>query len=179
MNTKLIASIAVALTLTGCVTQPKAPQNYSDYKAMTDRVYVNKTPEQVFKATETLMRLADKDTNDLTFTYDDNEIKVQRFYTIYFVIGFENGKYNFTVRTTPQGNDTRTTLSVDRFIGAFLNADKNVVTTPAYYQLFYSRLDYLLGVSKEWITCDQAKTRFGEAPRGLCFMSDDLTPVRQ
>lgn len=76
-----------------------------------------------------------------------------------------------TPRTTTEGSDTATMLF------NLMPVTASMTTRPAIYQLFFARLDYLLGKRTAWVTCKQAEDLFIDgflAP--FCRVANDHTP---
>ena len=53
----------------------------------------------------------------------------------------------------------------------------NMTTSPAIYQLFFARLDNLLGKNPNWITCKEANKLFTDGNLDpFCTVANDRTP---
>lgn len=180
MKTKLITAIALTLSLTGCATTVQQPASLTEYKAMSERVY-QRTPEEVMNAAEKVIRLADSDANDVKVIYADDSIQIERKYNAYFVIGstFATYTYKFTTTKVPEGTKVNLAIEADVASGMIPIGNKTAFTTPSLYDLYFSRMDYLLGLSNEWVDCKSAEAKFPNTGSfsGLCTMAEDNKPT--
>ena len=85
----------------------------------------------------------------------------------------------WTLKTYPKGDGTKAMLGFIWMAGTYPSGTKDEGT----YELFWARLDYLLGLSKDWITCDEyydlvEKNKIGKVGMGLCWgkLIDDNSP---
>lgn len=186
------------IILSGCVAAPYQPKTLEEWQSVTTRTYVM-TEKDILAASEKIVRLADTDEKDVDIVYTNNELYVTRKFFVYFVIGAHFGQYTFHIKT----NKTEDGIETSLFIA---NSSTGVTPNPVYtpgagagigggntstggvpwqypglYDLFYARLDYLLGASKQWITCDEAKEVYkGRGPiEGLCAVAEDVHPTAQ
>jgi hypothetical protein len=160
--------IGVSLFLAGCVSMPPQPtrEQWLDLKT---RTYPGVTQAQVFAAAERLFTLADG--SDFSFVYaptGDQLTAVRRWMLVGIIPVW--GRDTWTVTATPQDGRVLATVEALRNEGE---------TTPQVYRLFWARMDYLLGRSKTWITCDKAWEGKGNreyaALQMLCeFVADDV-----
>jgi hypothetical protein len=169
MKRKLLAvSVIIAASLlTGCVT-PHPQMTRAEYLKTTNRIYPGKTPEQVFTAAEELFRLSDG--NDFQIQYTDDTLSTQRRWSRYLVFTAIFGMDYWTVRAIPVDGGTKVTINEGTAANALVplataGGDISVTSIPgnatpsvgtALYDVFWERLDYLLGVKQHWLTCDEA-----------------------
>ena len=157
--------------------------------------------EEALAAAARLLKLADP--GEVQFQHFDSGFRVYRRWSIYMVLAASFGTDIWDVRTAPteEGTGTRLTVYLSRTSSAVTGApmttaagDTSVtaITTPgtggvpvnstAIYDLFWGRMDYLLGRRAEWMTCEEAKVRMKEGITygpldALCSITtDDLTP---
>ncbi|WP_146218714.1 hypothetical protein [Halomonas sp. LBP4] len=162
----------------------------------TQRSYEGVTEREFYQAAERLFTLSDGD--DTTFAYPgEHSMVAQRNWMIYLVLSFTQGTHTWQIATEPTDTGLDATVyasiqsgAVHGMIGGRGGAStstiptmQNIVNTPAVYELFWSRMDYLLGKSESWPTCDdwKAKLRQGETygliePLCLAANTDDLLP---
>ena len=95
MRTMSAAIVCVAL-LSACAAPPQLTRE--EYFAATTRVYEGVTPEEVFKAAERLMRLADGD--DFLITHYREGMRAARPRSAFLVIAAANGVDHGDVRAT-------------------------------------------------------------------------------
>ena len=164
-----LIAVGLLVALAGCATQPKMTRD--EYLKTTQREYVNKTPDDVFKAAEKLFTLADGD--DFTFHYTDDSMSASRPWVVYLVFAASMGTDNWLIRTKEEGNKTKVSALVSTAMGSVapmattggdwtatgLPGGGNIVAGTAIYDVFWARMDYLLGKSDKWMSCEQADDR--------------------
>lgn len=190
----IVVLAMVAAMLAGCASQPQMTRQ--EYLNMVQRTYPGKTSDQVFDAAERLFRLADG--NDFSFSYGESTMVAQRNWSFYLVFAAGFGVDTWTIATTPVPGGTKVTASVSTQTGNIMPAptaggDVSVGGTPALvgnvrgtaiYDVFWARMDYLLGASKNWMTCAEADHRVftkvtwgvNEALCNSLNVKDDLPP---
>lgn len=143
--------------IAGCAS--KKQMTRAEYMAATQRTY-SQTPEQIFTATEKLFRLNDGD--DYTITHKKDEMTAIRNWETFYVFAAAAGSDTWTVKTEPaESGKVRVTADANTVGGANSGGMKTLPPTgPAVYELFFRRLDYLLGLRKDWTTCDQIKAEY-------------------
>lgn len=188
-----------ALVAAGCGAPPPV-WDRATTERYTVRTFDGVTKAQAMDAAERVMRLADPD--DVTVSYQDDAIVMDRAFEIFAVISAANGKYRFQLATTQENEsapvrarvaiymDMTTTIPV---AGATLGGGIAVApmsstamsgefmpTGPAY-DLFWNRVAYMLGQSDVWESCDAyaARNRLS-GPRDnlqpMCLYADDNPP---
>jgi hypothetical protein len=168
---KSVALLTLLLSLlTGCMPQ-RPRMTRAEYLATTTRVYENVDKEAVFSAIEKLFILADGD--DFTFTYSENGMQAIRNWSFYLVIaaGFGTDYWNITIRDVEGGVKVSTCASTQSqgvapaptTGGNFSAGTTPLMGSPiqgtSIYDLFYARLDYLLGLRGDWMSCDESNQR--------------------
>lgn len=192
---RTIFVVIVVACLAGCAT-PQRPASMEEWQRTTVRTYESVSIEDVLESATKLVKLADTGKRDVHVVYGIDEVMISRKFSFYFVIGFVFATYDFHVRAVPQPNGSvKTSLMISMrstsgtptpvFVpNAGMGAGVGTTTmgnqwqAVGLYELFYSRLDYLLGTSSTWLTCDEAKDllRGKGSLEGLCFFAEDLTP---
>lgn len=196
---KLILCGAVAAMLAGCVT-PHPPMSREEYIATTTRVYPDKTKEDVFKAAEKLFRLSDG--NDYTFTHSEESMDATRKWSFYVVLaaGFGQDHWRVTAKDTDNGVKatvqaaTQSQAVQPMMVADGTNQNAYATTGPmqgspiqgnALYNLFWKRMDYLLGKRPDWATCEESDKNIKEGKEWgfndpLCnsFNVDDVDPTK-
>lgn len=167
---RIAIGVLLSCALAGCATQ-QPPMTRDDYLKATQRVYADKTPEEVFAAAEKLFRLADGD--DFTLTWSDDSLFASRRWSIYLVLAATFGTDSWIVKATPQPAGTRVNVAVSstaapvtpipttggNMTAGTLPAMSNSIASTAIYDVFWARMDYLLGKRPDWMTCEQANKR--------------------
>lgn len=171
---KIIMVVLFASLLGGCAVQHQ-PQTREEWLNTTTRSYGGLTKDQVLSATEKLFRLADG--NDFIIVHTEEGIQATRPWTVYLVLAAAMGTDYWTVRASQSGDVVKisaqvntqaqavtpmpTTNSGTWTAGTMPMAGSPVVGT-AIYDVFWARLDYLLGKTDEWMTCDKANKRVSD-----------------
>ncbi|MGY6273487.1 hypothetical protein ACXIUT_27785 [Achromobacter denitrificans] len=170
MKPLLVAVLSATALLAGCAT--KQPQMSRDeYLKTTQRTYEGKSADDVLNAAEKLFRLADGD--DFTFFHDDNSMGATRRWSVYLVLAATMGTDTWTVRVKDLPGAIRVSAALNTSAGSILpmpttGGDMSAGTTPgmggnvpgtAIYDVFWARMDYLLGKSDQWMTCEESNRR--------------------
>lgn len=144
---KLILIIAV-MVMAGCVSRPLKVSQV-EYDAMTKRTYNGVTKKQAFQAAENFFILLDG--NDFDITYPRGLMVAVRPW----LLGFSSGLSEWTIDANEVGTSTDVAVSVRTTFNT-VPLKKNKVT----YDVFWARMDYLLGKKKDWLTCDDVSNMF-------------------
>ncbi|XUH15167.1 hypothetical protein FC419_18135 [Bordetella pertussis] len=170
MKPLLVAALSATALLVGCAA--KQPQlTRSEYLKVTQRTYEGKSAEEVLNAAEKLFRLADGD--DFKFFHDDDSMSASRSWIVYVVLAAAMGTDTWTVRTKEIPGGVRVSAALNTSAGSVLpmpttGGDMSAGTTPgmggnvpgtAIYDVFWARMDYLLGLSDQWMTCEESNRR--------------------
>lgn len=192
---RVAISVALAALLAGCVSAPKGPATRAEWEAIHQREFAGKSARDVQDAAEKVLALAD---HDFTFEYPEGQLIGRRPWMIYLAIAIGSGTDYWTISTHETDAGTRATVQTTRdstaiapspVVGgsgaAVMSAStpgQPVVTREAY-DLFWSRVEYMLGLREDWIDCDAARAMV--SARGgkkgyldtLCaFNTDDKRP---
>lgn len=165
-----IAIFVLSSILAGCAAQ-RPQMTRDEYLQMTQRTYEGKTPDDVFRAAERLFRLADGD--DFQFFHDANSITASRPWLVYIVLAATTGSDTWRVTAVPTEAGVKVAASLNTTMGSILpvpttGGDMSVSGMPAgggnvagtaIYDVFWARMDYLLGASAAWMTCEEADNR--------------------
>ena len=168
-----IVVVLCSLLFASCVTQPVLSRE--EWLSMTNRTYEGVTKEQAISAAERLLRLADG--NDFMIAHHDDGFSATRNWTVYLVLSGAAGTDSWSIRAVENGNaETRISVNVSTQVagmGAVATGPNSVapVTSPAMvgavngtaiYDVFWARMDYLLGRRKIWMTCTVANQRVSD-----------------
>lgn len=184
---KVLAVLSLAL-LTGCATHKELTRE--EFIATTTRQYDGVTVEQVAKAAEKVFRLADG--NDFQIQHTEDGLTASRRWLVYLLISATAGVDYWTVTAKPSGDGVLAKVSAATQYGNMVPLGQGVTTMPGHsagvrgtslYDTFWRRMDYVLGKSDKWSTCDDAakKRSTGETwglDEALCnsFNMKDLLP---
>lgn len=176
--------ILAALACAGCASEP--PMSRDEYLSRTNRSYVVDR-EQLIRAARKVLELADP--SDTVFIDSNEGFDAHRSWSAYFVIGAERGIHHWAIRTRQDGDKAAITVQVTEEVNAMTAApimggqaaipmQSNLPGRPlrgmSIYDLYFARLEYLLGQSKEWPDCEDWKGR--RSLGGGRSQEDDVSP---
>jgi hypothetical protein len=176
MRGVLIAG-AMALVLAACGAAPPQIMDRQDYLAEATRIYQHESKERVLEAAEAIIRTSDPQNVDMRYT-DDGFTAIRRYF-IYAVIAAARGQEKWELHTEERPNAVEASLSIsDEGTSASgysaEHYDMSMNSIPLY-RLFWKRMDYMLGRTADWPSCDEEKklleaqgTNAVSALGGLC-----------
>lgn len=159
--------LVLVMGLLGCAAS-HPPLSRAEWVTLTTRHYDGVSVDQALNAAEKLFRLADGD--DFQISYDDDSLYAYRKWSVYLVLAATMGTDSWLVRARPDGDGVIVTIHVSSQSGSILpvptaQGDTAVTSTPtmagppiegtALYNLFWARLDYLLGKANRWTDCSE------------------------
>lgn len=155
-----IIMIISVLVLSGCASQ-RPDISQEEWKL---REFKGQSKEQVIAAAREVIRLSDP--SDVKFENTIDGFNATRISIGYYVIKTDLDAYAFNFVAQEKDGVTRSRLEIEETeLGqSLLTLGLPVGTTgkPNYsyiYDLFYSRVDYLLDIKQEWHKCDVAVSR--------------------
>lgn len=203
---KLGMLVAVTFLLSSCASDP-APQSREEWRNLHTTFYPGVSPDQALAAAEKVLRLAD---HDFKFDYPDGQLQGVRGWHVYKFLGNSVGTDWWRVAAVAKDGGSEVQVQISRYSGLQIGmygiaeppissasnkkADPNDAQVggagmPAGsvrgafpYELFRTRMMYMLGMSQTWQTCREAqaeKTYAQLQDSGiLCNMSanDDKPP---
>lgn len=170
MLRKLIVLLLLAM-MTGCSATPHKQLSREEWLDVYSQDYAGVTKEQVINAAENLFRLADG--NDFSIIHTEDGVYATRNWLVYMVLAAASGTDYWKLTVAPTDNGVRATVRVNTQSQSIVpmptTSDAMTAgTTPmsgrpvegtAVYDLFWNRMDYLLGKSPTWMTCKMAKEK--------------------
>ena len=190
---KLLTILAASVMCTACAI-PVKEQTIEGIKEATKanieastRTY-NKTPTEIQEASVKVFQLVDKP--DFKFDIQGNDLLATRFSTFYAVFSFGFGRdwYSVNIMSDKSKSVVRY-ASYGEMLGGFPSPIPESFRTsipigsqanPADAELFHDRLSYMLGIKKDWVTCDQARARQKDSNRKIDLCDnlgiEDLSP---
>lgn len=166
---RILIVVLSLVVMAGCVTRPQ--MNREEWLATTSRTYQGVTKDQVLIAGEKLFRLADGD--DFLIVHTDDGLYATRIWSVYLVLAAAMGTDYWTIKTAHVDGGIRASVQVNSQSQAITpmpttGQDWTAGTTPmagspvmgtAIYDVFWARMDYLLGKSQEWMPCSVSNAR--------------------
>ncbi|MEC9292100.1 MAG: hypothetical protein VX730_06850 [Pseudomonadota bacterium] len=138
------------------------------------RVYNGKNKREIIDAAEKVLKLSDP--KDFGFSHHDNGFKARRDWDYYAVFTNERGTDNWTVNVKElSGGRVEATVeertdrasSQPNYIyvhgvgtmstGTTVRKTELISESSALYDLFWKRMDYILGQRSDWTTCESHK----------------------
>ena len=167
-------SLLGASFLVACGT-PLPEMSRDEMLAKTVRVYEGKTKYEVRDAAESVLRLALGEEGNVTVRED--EVTALHSYVVFILINAIDTRWYWQVRVQddPRGGKAIVRLTSGGELAIGGGGGQADFTYPEPYDLFWARMDYLLGVSRHWPTCVEQKTTIG----ALCFFAPDRLPSTQ
>lgn len=182
MNPKSWIWVVATCFLVACAHKPQLTLEQLDAqiaqnKKSAIRLYKGKTIDQVRSASRNVLYLLDPP--DMQFDVPDNELLATRFSTFYavFSVGYGRDWYSVTMKKTPDGVESKFGLADQMNVGPFpsfiqpsfrSNIPVSAHDNPADFKLFHDRVEYVLGISSAWPTCEQAKKESPDKDIRLC-----------
>lgn len=153
---KIILYLFVLITLCGCAAQ-RTQMTRAEYLQATQRAYKNISADKVLDAAKELFDLADGD--DFKYQYTNVSLTAKRSWLVYLVLGASSGVDVWNVNVQEQGPNSVVSVSATTMIGGLAGFTEVISNGTALYDLFWTRLEYLLGLRKEWMTCEMSSKR--------------------
>ena len=157
--------------LSGCATSKHQELTREEWLATTTRTYEGIDREKIIKAAERLFRLADGD--DFRIAHYEEGLYATRNWSVYVVLAATFGTDYWKLSVTPDKKNVRASIQINTQSqavspmmvsnGAWAATSMPMSGSPvmgtAIYDVFWSRMDYLLGFRQDWMTCQIANQR--------------------
>lgn len=165
-----IVSLCAICFAAGCATKHPT-MTREEWLNTTTRHYENKTKEDVFAAAEKLFTLSDGD--DYTFQHTDDALFATRQWSMYMIIAAASGTDHWVLTAKETDKGVKATVRASTNSSSIIpmgttGGDYSAATTPmagtpitgnSLYELFWARMDYLLGLRTDWMTCEESDAR--------------------
>ena len=156
-------ALLIAALLAGCATE-RPPMSEADWNRMVSRDYPGKSAKQVLDAAEQLWRLSGG--KRFTIEHGDSGLTATRHWQNYEPMVLITGVDDWTLDVTEAGGATHAKVSIRtsqrHTTASLLGMTPATHTGPrvggevqgtSIYDLFWARMDYLLGVRSDWMSC--------------------------
>lgn len=170
MRTISLSFAISSLLLSACASRPEIPRE--EFVKRTQRSYHGISQERIITAARQVLQLADGD--DVKFTDLQDGFNADRSWFVFYGLGVSAGNEHWYVRLAQDGGaTTMTTLVTQEQRGAVFipiavapgitqvvpSGSSGPSGVPIdgleLYDIFYGRLDYLLGLAATWPDCKQ------------------------
>lgn len=184
--------VLACLLLAACQSTP--PLDRDKYLSMATRTYHDRSAEQVIRAAEQVIRATNS--AQLKIADSPDGFTAVRHYMIYAVLAAEIGDDTWQFKAIPAADGAVVaqvylarasssssatfvpTIGGDMAIGATMvpGGSGTPVSSPALYDLFWGRVDYLLGLKADWPSCADARAKTTQTPSmyGLCHLNGEI-----
>lgn len=165
--------------LAGCVEEAP-PWTRERQQAVTTRSYQGMDDARVRSAMQEVLLLADG--GGVHFEHFQHGFRGTRRASVFMLIAAFNGTYDFDAAVTNGVAELRIYASTTGVSAAgYMASGPGLNQAPRLYDLYFARLNYLLGLSDEWITCADAPKKFGGTSgfyEPLCLGAVDEVPKK-
>lgn len=167
MKASGLAAAVCAAIFAGSCAQIETLDTREQWLSETSRTYQDRSVEQVIAASEAVIRSINP--KAVQVSHNPYGFQARRTWSVFMFITAMFGTDVYSVKVSKAGTATRIDLYVttgeqDTYTKM---AGGRAISAPATYRLFFSWLDYTLGKSQEWLTCDKATEVF--PPSGEMF----------
>lgn len=167
---KMLTVLMLLVISAGCAIK-RPPMSREEWLAVSSRHYEGATKEQVISAAEKILRLADGD--DFKIVHTEEGIYASRNWSVYLILAATMGTDYWKFKVVQEDNTVMAVVQINRqqqavtpmatSSGAWTATTMPMAGIPvdgtAIYDVFWSRMDYLLGVRSEWMSCKVADER--------------------
>lgn len=166
---KTVSITLFIAVMTGCAT-PRAPLSAAELERLITREYPGKTAQQVLDAAVRLWRLSDGD--DYRITTTAAGLTAERSWTTHSQMIRFAGTDTWTFDATESSGTTTARMTITSFkrgtTVTMLGSTPSIQTGPlvggtvkgtALHDIFWARMDFLLGTRPDWMTCAEADAR--------------------
>ena len=181
---RIILSLVLMLVLAGCAV-PVKQLTKEEFSNLTTKYYENVSVE---KALNSATRIASNLSPNTKVSYEDEKQIVTRTFALNVLLASVSGNYYYDIQVEEVSNETvKVTVQMYRQLRArgwsptsVLDIPRDQIHDPSDYNLFWKRLDYYLGKTADWITCEGYKSLSKEAlvPRGNLLAMCDMANVQ-
>ena len=159
----IVAFFAVTI-FCGCASNARV-MSQSELKTTAARTIPGVTKKQVIAATHELWRLADG--SDFTIADTEYGVGARRFWQVYVVLATWAGVDFWRVKATEDNGATTVSMEISTKAAPMIFSLGEPGQTElgdqyggnAIYNLYFSRLEFLLGKRETWTDCTQAKAK--------------------
>lgn len=162
--------LVTVVLLTACAAPPKQSvedltARFKENQQAATRLYPAKSPEQVTEAIQQVLLLLDP--QDMKISITEKGVLANRFSTFYavFAVGFGMDYYSILLEQVPEGTTAK--LSYEGVMNsgmittpppAIFKQDIPISSDqdPSDFKIFHDRVEYVLGLREQWVTCDAA-----------------------
>ncbi len=158
---KSLLAVAAALTLAGCVAEEPWTRERQE-RVTTATLPVG--PDAALRAAERAVR--ELDPRSTKFDFSPSGFKATRQFSAYMVIAAMQGTYLYDVQVRPATEGSVINVKIYAYSTAITAAgvspaSGNMWQVDDAYQLLLDRTRYHAGVLNDWVSCEEARARYG------------------
>jgi len=143
----IILSLVSVFFIIGCASK-------SEYTSTTKSFDKNITKDQLLHAVKRVFTITDKDAFIIdSYRNDLNVTKPKAVHKLY-TMDIQNDNFNFKVDDNQSEPTIKGTISISRTYGIEEENRYYIDENSFTYQLFWDRVEYILGLKKEWKMCN-------------------------
>lgn len=182
---KILLPLIVSAIIAGCATKveptyQQMSKSLDENKAVATRFYAGKSKKEVLQASHKALYMLDPG-YDISFDVSGNGVYAKRMWVVYLVVWSVIGidQYNATAEDSAGGVKLTFAFSSDSLplVGPANSFKKNLEVghyeNAADFKLFHDRVEYFLGLRKDWVTCEVAKRSQKDLSRDM-FLCDSV-----
>ncbi|MDR0666311.1 MAG: hypothetical protein LBF71_02755 [Campylobacteraceae bacterium] len=157
---KVLLMVGLSFLMNGCaLIKLPAVQLPDEDKPATVRIYENIPKDEILKAGEKVLTLA---YDGFKFEYANNTLLAARDWISFGFLSAAAGTDYWEVAVNDNDSTVSISLKREASPGLLIGSGKDDVLGKYIYELFFERLDYLLGKTDKWTTCKEAKVKMKE-----------------
>lgn len=163
--------ILISLSLVSCASHRTLTRE--EWLQVGKKEFTNIKKEDLIKNAEKLLTLMDG--RDVKFSYTQNGFVASRNWLIYVVVAAAVGTDYWTFDVQEKDNKLIASIQPSTMAGTVsgyaVGGQVSTITTPtigtpiqgtAIYNMFWNRLDYLLGKTDQWMDCKQGLSKINK-----------------
>lgn len=175
-NVFLLVQVVLLLNITSC-THKKLSRD--EWQKVGQKEYTGVSKEELITAAQKVLVLADG--NDISFASTKDGFVASRNWQIYAALAANMGTDYWTFEAKEEKGKLIATIQPSMVVGTVggysENQKGNPVQGTAIYEMFWTRLDYMLKRRSSWHSCKEGldKSRSGETWGSLEQICDSIT----
>jgi hypothetical protein len=175
----VVVTAVTAIGLTACATLPEM-NTREEFLAETTKTYHGETKERVIKAAELTVRSTGA--GNLDFRHAPDGFTAFRPYVLYLVVAAKIGREKWAFATTERPNQVLASISLSDEGETITSTGPSRTDVAAkhapVYRLFWKRMDYFLGRTADWPSCQGERRQLEAAGVDWSYLNP-LCPTQE